>query len=113
MASLIVGYEVYCGEGHLLVSSSLFQSETYWARKCEKEGTEFVLMGKVPFETDTHIDRKIAVLLAKRAALKFDTTRVYDANWDGDVWFDLSILQEEETKEGFFQAIYDVILMNM
>ena len=113
MASLIVGYEVYCGEGHLIVSSNLFQTETFWKRHCEKEGTEFMLMGKVPFEVETHIDRKIAVLLAKRAALKFDTTRVYDANRDGDVWFDLSILQEEETKERFFKAIYDVILMNM
>ena len=110
MASLMVGYEVYCGEGHLILSADLLKAEHYWTEKSQDEGAEFVLVGKIPFETETTMDRRIAELVAKRAALKFDRKRVYDAG-DGEIWFDISILQEEEAKQGFFQAIYDVILM--
>lgn len=111
MVDLVVGYEVYCGEGHLLVSADLFQNEHYWEDKCKENNTEYMFVGKIPLEVETRFERHITVLRAKHAAIKFDTKRVYDRD-DGEVWFDLSILQETEAKEGFFQFIFDMILMN-
>ena len=111
MASLTIGYEVFCGEGHLLISAKPAQSKEYWARKCKEESnTEYVFIGNVPFETETRLDRNIAELVAKRAAIKFDPNRVYTVDNAGDIWFDVSILQESAAQEAFFNAIVNAIL---